>query len=1154
MGIYKDNPWLGLESYQENQIIYGRNTEIEELSQCVLNNTETVLYGKSGIGKSSIINAGILAVVRGHGYLPIVVRLDHNNKHTYIKQLSDLIEDTLPVSDITLSKPVDEQLLWEYFHTRRFNTPDGERAKLLIIFDQFEEIFTLQSNAIAKNQFFKELCDVLNNVMPKSLVDQQDEEAAEPRAEAHKQESVSGFADMTDFFSILAASVDHTADKYIEDNDIHFVFTLREDFLSEFEYHTSKIPSLKQHRYALRPLNEEQAAEVILSPRPELVDEGVARLIIETVTNRTDFTLGDEPEIDVDAAVLSLFLSQIYDKRDTEDSPITIDLVKTFGKDIIKDFYEESIKGLSTSQVDFLEEELLTGEDRRDSLSKSDFKAGGFTEAELKRLIDDKKLLRQFHYEGDLRVEFIHDILCPVVKERRELRELQRQQEAERIQQEEEKRRIQEEAEQRQREVEEKAAREKAQMEAESIRVKRRNKHRLIALLSIIVSFVLAIGSYYYLFEIPYSESYGNFTTRNGWPVGLGEELTSSHDKEKCTIYYRLSRSGRLNRFMGKDRPFTKVEILNWRGVAAFNALVGTPVVRILDKELDDVKAAEFADLLSRVSYWLYTPDANGLISMKTAYDVNNEELYSETFSSSNNVDQASKYVLWGVFNDRNGNPLSICDNGTDRIRYTISDGYVSGCSFFTILLTPQPNTSGDYGYVYDVDSISANVVARCTTDKFGDKIDSTYIHYSEFEHGRYTLSDSCRVTYYNQHVISKSRHNTDTIHITADGFIDRMSVSISKSARLDVRYESHNNLLQKKLFKDGRLCYCADYCYSSKLDSIRVFDTRKEPGDYVEKYRYPQENVTERSFWSNGRKIMLNLGFDEIRCHSIITETVTKDNRRTVTKSFYNTDGKLTAEGNYAKSMIVTDVQLGAPLYEYYYNNENDVCRSEMFTYNSYGIRESRAVAGIDGTPVRCPNWDWNGFTYYIMKLIEVDYLDDGLVSIKGVDELGKEMFVMDGNDVFDFDEMPFNHVDVPSGKSIVRGVAINKISLHDVGALKKVPFIHLLTDKGSFYNSIVTKGSKSAKTKRLLDGDIITEINGTRVIDNYQPSESKINTLLNRLASAGGQITVIRFENGKPLTLSFSVRKGDIGAEHHVCPITDEMYKSLKQALSHE
>ena len=76
----KHNPWLGLESYQENQIIYGRNEEIEDLSQRVLNDFDTIVYGKSGIGKTSIINAGVLPIVRKHGFVPIVLRLDHSNK------------------------------------------------------------------------------------------------------------------------------------------------------------------------------------------------------------------------------------------------------------------------------------------------------------------------------------------------------------------------------------------------------------------------------------------------------------------------------------------------------------------------------------------------------------------------------------------------------------------------------------------------------------------------------------------------------------------------------------------------------------------------------------------------------------------------------------------------------------------------------------------------------------------------------------------------------------------------------------------------------------------------------------------------------------------------------------------------------------------
>lgn len=440
MGNFKENPWLGLESYQESQIIYGRNQEIEELSLCILNNNETVLYGKSGIGKSSIINAGIIPILRENGYIPIVLRLDHNNTHSYLKQISDLIEKNVSVSETTVDKPIEEQRFWEYFHSRKFgNSLDG-KSKLVIIFDQFEEIFTLQNNPVAKIQFFKELADVLNNVMPKELAeDLHSEDRNVSKIETSAKEAVSGFADMADFFAELALNVNNSASKYNEDNDIHFVFTLREDFLSEFEYHTTKIPSLKQHRYGLRPLNEEQAADIIMKPRPELVDIGVARLIIETITNRTDFTLGDEPEIDVDAAVLSLFLNQIYDKRDSDDSPISIDLVKTFGKDIIKDFYEEAIDELTDSQIDFLEEELLTGENRRDSLSRSDFKAGGFSDSDLKRLIDDKKILRQFHYGGDLRVEFIHDILCPVVKERREQRKLILEQESERKRQEKEK-------------------------------------------------------------------------------------------------------------------------------------------------------------------------------------------------------------------------------------------------------------------------------------------------------------------------------------------------------------------------------------------------------------------------------------------------------------------------------------------------------------------------------------------------------------------------------------------------------------------------------------------------------------------------------------------------------------------------------------------
>lgn len=1147
MGKYKNNPWLGLESYQENQIIYGRNKEIEELSQCVLNNNETVLYGKSGIGKSSIINAGILPIVRAHGYFPIVVRLDHSNKHSYIKQLSDLIVMGAHVSECTISKPVEEQLLWEYFHTHHFNKNEG-KSKLVVIFDQFEEIFTLQNNAAIKSRFFNELGDVLNKVMPKVLTEELPVETINLQSNTSKLEPVSGFADMADIFPSLVANVNNSASKYIEDNEIHFVFTLREDFLSEFEYHTSKIPSLKQHRYGLRPLNEEQAAEIILKPRPELVDEGVARLIIETVTNRTDFSLGDEPEIEVDSAVLSLFLNQIYDKRATIESSISVDLVKTFGKDIIKDFYEEAIYGLSSQQIDFLEEELLTSENRRDSLSRSDFKAGGFSENELKRLIDDKKVLRQFHYEGDLRVEFIHDILCPVVKERKEQREIQRQQQEERKRQEEEKIRIQVEAERKRREIEEKAARERAEMEAESVRVRKRNRKILIALSCVIAFIVFIIGSYLYLFEKPYSEIYGNFTTNNGWPIGLGNQLNSSSEKEKCTVYYKLTRNGRLPSFMGRSRPFTKVEILNWRGEPSTNVFIESPIVRFIDRELDDAKAAEFAELLSRVSYWLFTPDANGLISMKTAFDINNQELYSENYSSTNNIELSSKHVLWCVFYDKKGNPLQVSDNGTDRIRYTISDGYITGCSLFTVLGTPQPNTSGAYGYSYEVDSLSANVISQSQVDKFGDKIDSTIVHFTEFEDGRYTKSDICNVEYSKQNVIWKYREHNDTIHVSQRGIIDYVTAMYGDAKRLSVKYKSQNELLEKKLFSNDTLVCSENYFYSSQLDSILYFNLSTQPNHYTEKYSYPRKNVTERTFWSNGEKILLNIGWDDVICHKILKETSIQNSDSTVAMSYFDSNDTPSQAGLYSRSEIIFDKNSGNVLFEYYYDFNNEICKSEMFTYNEYGIRESRAVAGIDRTPVRCPNWDWNGFSYYSMKFLK-DFTDEVFVTIMGTNESGDISYIMKADSLFSITELPLIYTETNNANSKIKSktfsFSLSKNNYEPLANKKCLPSLHILNKKSILYSACGQ--SNIFWRDGLFDNDIPFKVGKWEIGFSLKVLLQELNSL----EKNGGDIQVLRYFNNEYRVLSFSVHPGSLYAEIHSIFLTDKEYNNIKKYL---
>ena len=420
------NPWKGLKSYREGEVLYGRDEEIRSLSQYIINNVQTVLYGRSGIGKSSILNAGIVPIARKRGLYPVVVRLDHQTDVSYTRQIAAAIEaagldahEVVPVIDAKMES------LWEFFHRQTFTVRGQDTPAVpLLILDQFEEIFTLQKNERSKLLFFSELADLINDVRPQYISDR--------KTGAALSVPVAGavLASALSFSMSLGKAAGRSAD-YRESPGLHLVISLREDFLSYLERYTSFIPAMKNNRFALLPINEEQAAEIILKPRPGLVGKDVAKRIIEKVTGRTDFELDGIPELDVDSAVLSLYLSRLYEHKKEDESQITRELVDTIGDDIIHDFFLDCIKGLPEKTVLLLEEELLTRDGRRNNVSRTDLLGMGLEPSVLDDLVNEKKLLRQFTYGEDIRVEFIHDILCPVINrhiEERELEELKRRQ------------------------------------------------------------------------------------------------------------------------------------------------------------------------------------------------------------------------------------------------------------------------------------------------------------------------------------------------------------------------------------------------------------------------------------------------------------------------------------------------------------------------------------------------------------------------------------------------------------------------------------------------------------------------------------------------------------------------------------------------------
>ena len=431
MILSKNNPWKGLDIYREGDIIYGRDEDIRKLSQYVLGYNETVLYGRSGIGKSSLLNAGILPVARIAGFIPIYIRLNHSNEETYFEQIKTAIEKYgVIIQPVGTIKDIERPLLWELFHRNRFINQENGSIKLLLIFDQFEEIFTLQHNIALRKQFFYQVGSVLNNVMPNEL---EGTNADLPETFAGQESKLK-----TGLVMKVRKASPNSNTKFIDNNTIHIVFTLREDFLSDFEYFTSAIPSLKQHRYGLRPISKEQAAEIILRPRKGLVAEDVANLIIKKVTQRPDFDLDGINEIDVDSAVLSLYMNRLYESHIGDK--ITAELVEEKGDAIIKKFYEKSIEDIDNNKIEYLEDILVNDDNRRENKSLN-MVIKSIGQVCVDKLIA-RCILRKFVLGRDFKVEFIHDILCPVVKERKEQRQLRIQQEIERKKQEEELKRI----------------------------------------------------------------------------------------------------------------------------------------------------------------------------------------------------------------------------------------------------------------------------------------------------------------------------------------------------------------------------------------------------------------------------------------------------------------------------------------------------------------------------------------------------------------------------------------------------------------------------------------------------------------------------------------------------------------------------------------
>jgi hypothetical protein len=78
LAIDAENPWPGLSAFDEAAERYfnGRQEEAAALRRLVAQGALSVLFGASGLGKTSLLKAGLFPLLRRDHVLPVYVRLD----------------------------------------------------------------------------------------------------------------------------------------------------------------------------------------------------------------------------------------------------------------------------------------------------------------------------------------------------------------------------------------------------------------------------------------------------------------------------------------------------------------------------------------------------------------------------------------------------------------------------------------------------------------------------------------------------------------------------------------------------------------------------------------------------------------------------------------------------------------------------------------------------------------------------------------------------------------------------------------------------------------------------------------------------------------------------------------------------------------------
>ncbi|HSS22041.1 MAG TPA: hypothetical protein VLL54_18375 [Pyrinomonadaceae bacterium] len=387
----------------DEALFFGREEDIAKLTTFITVEKMTVLYGKSGLGKTSLLTAGVLPKLQHeHFYCIVPVRFGSfvrdNRKHPL-----DIVEEQLAARippETFLSQIESENIsLWQQLKSLELALPG--QPTFLLVFDQFEELFTYPEGV---TDFAEALGDLLYGRVPKDF------QRALRLATRNNAEPLT--LEQSEFL-----------DRPLR---LKLVMSIRSDRMSLLDSLSSQIPQILLNCYELKPLSRKQAEDAIVGPAQQVGEfrSPVFNYQSETLKQLLNYlTQNDTKSIEsFQLQILCQYVEEniVIAKNDLDVAEQDLGELEA----IYRNYYRNSIEKLGTEEEQlkariFIEEGLIFAkEERRITLYEGQIYSMFDISPELLRRLADTHLIRsEPHSSGGYMYELSHDTLvAPILK------------------------------------------------------------------------------------------------------------------------------------------------------------------------------------------------------------------------------------------------------------------------------------------------------------------------------------------------------------------------------------------------------------------------------------------------------------------------------------------------------------------------------------------------------------------------------------------------------------------------------------------------------------------------------------------------------------------------------------------------------------------